>query len=231
MNFLSFFKKETKIITKSNSVEEYNYNVKLLLNCNKFLDELISLIREKCANVYDIIPNKIEGVIFRISKSKVSLTEIEKFSIEEISNSVKFMREIYPSLKKMADDFINECEQISSNFEKNDEDFKIFLNSNCRFFVVEKLFETNSTEYYFAPILSSTINDDGSIDIKGLVTTSTHNTAYVEHFNSRTDVIRKMSKEEFEVYFLPDRVENMNFTSEKDIIEYVNFMRLTFKES
>jgi hypothetical protein len=40
-----------------------------------------------------------------------------------------------------------------------------------------------------------------------------------------------MTKEEFEKYFLPNRIEVLNLSLEKDIVEYVNFMRLTFKES
>ena len=225
MNFLTFFKKENKPTIDV----EMQRKVHLINECNRRTDELYERLKTECSELYKIMPTKIDGLLSRIYWNKIPGDYAIK-SNSEVKHKIDITNETNSSLEKFVENFINNGNILLEKLKNNTKDFEKFVNEKPKFFVVEDL-SVNESGFYFSPIITSTIDENGIIGAKALVTSSTVKETYVENFWSNKDIVRKMTKEEFEKYFLPNRIEVLNLSLEKDIVEYVNFMRLTFKES
>lgn len=225
MDFLSFFKKENK----STVDVEMQKNAQLINECNRKIDELYKRVQTECVELHKIMPTKVDSLLTRIFWNKIPNDYAIKSS-SEVKHKIDVTNETHYSLEKFVEMFINDGNILLGKIKNNTKDFEKFINEKPKFFVVEDL-SVNESGFYFSPIITSTIDENGVIGAKALVTSSTVKESYVENFFSDKDFVRKMTKEEFEKYFLPNRIEVLNLSLEKDIVEYVNFMRLTFKES
>lgn len=225
MEFLSFLKKEKKPTIDV----EMRRNIQLINEFNSKIDEQYKRAQTECAELQKIMPAKVSNLLSRIYWNKIPDDYAIKSS-SEIKHKIDLANEIYYGLEKFLESFINDGNILLEKIKNNTKDFEKFVNEKPKFFVVENS-SMDESGFYFSPIITSIVNEDGIIEAKALVTSSTVRESYVENFFSDKDFVRKMTKEEFERYFLPNRIETLNLSLEKDIVEYVNFMRLTFKES
>ena len=122
------------------------------------------------------------------------------------------------------DDKILMIDKIKKQIERNKENWERFKENPTMFLVAQDYGFNNN--YIFA----YEINKDGKgIEVNGFDSQEHRN--ILKNYNYPSYNLRPMEYYEFENYYIPNRCEAHVFTSEEELVNYVNYLRNLWHES
>lgn len=217
-------RKETETETEIDTLHRDRCVIEIQNN-NKDIDALIELLKKRILDHYPFMVSKTYEFVSELERYKISASYIAtNYTNEGITSLMNLSRAKLDAAQKRFDEIFINADELN----KNQTVFKTFAEKPSMFFVRESICFPNAKHYYFAYETQSSVRDNESMEIKALVTSDESKIAYVETFYSTEDVLRPMTFEEFEKYFLMERIECQDFTSEKDVVEYSNYLRNLF---
>lgn len=226
MKFFSFLtnntEKEIDTLYRDRCVIEIQNN-------NKDIDALIELLKKRILDHYPFMVSRTYEFVSELERYKISASHIITSRTNEgITSLMGISKAKLDDAQKRFDEIFINADELNKKSIDNQIAFKAFAEKPTMFFVRESICHPNAKHYYFAYEMQSNVRDDESMEIKALVTSDECKIAYVETFYSTEDVMRPMTFEEFEKYFLMERIECQDFTSEKEVVEYSNYLRNLF---
>lgn len=179
----------------------------------------------------------LSGALWEDTRKKLDATKLRPFNyspnytIEESVKLNNLLKSRAEEAKKICDDFLKNIDVFKEKYENNKVSFENFAKSPSMFFVTQDLVNADDVKYYFAYETYPVYEYGGFLCIRALVTSTEDKCAYIENFYPSEDTIRPMTFEEFEKHFLMERIENQDFASEKDVVEYSNYLRNLFNNT
>jgi hypothetical protein len=160
------------------------------------------------------------------SRYRPSVRLLESADIEYIENVLNKLRSVVNDIDEYVEKSKAKIDKDVERAEALKETTKEFLENPKMFFVSNEYF-SEEEDYYFA--YEFHINEvNGEQRVKALVTDNEAKHCWIAYIDINKQYIRPMTMEEFEKYFLPERIELQEFTKEEDIIEYDNYLRRLF---
>ena len=205
-----------------------------------YIKEIISLrnqLGEKEKELNEYVTSKNCGYEFSrsfgiIEKYLTDLRNRPSVRLLEHAN-IEFIEDVLNKLRCIVNDMDEYVEKskvkIDNDIERAEalkETTKEFLENPKMFFVSNEYFNEEEVYYFAYEFHVNEVN--GEQRVKALVTDNETKHCWITYIDINKQYIRPMTMEEFEKYFLPERIELQDFTKEEDIIEYDNYLRRLF---
>ena len=238
MGLFSFFKNkevqntEVKKIAELRELEERKWRVAVDAH-NNFIEDLKKELEQIMSKGEYICSSRTlwENARRTLDATKYRPNYPPNYTIEEIRKLNNFLKSRTEDAKKIYDDFLKNIDVFKEKYENNKVSFENFAKSPSMFFVTQNLDNADDMKYYFAYETYPVYKYGGFLCIRALVTSIDAKCAYIENFYPSEDTIRPMTFEEFEKDFLMERIECQDFASEKDVVEYSNYLRNLFNNT
>jgi hypothetical protein len=213
--------------------------IRRIIKAKKYKEELVETRINDCKKEYDNFVEKYSNdpILSKSNWFGIKKRYLKRFLDKmDDENVFLFAFEVSEKLDLVTEDFFTMVE-IISNIEKEVEDvktniiesikkFELYKNNDIpKFFVIESL---TSNEKYYCFSTNLKINEK-TLDICGLVFYSSVKEGYFKTFSPYNVKIRKMTKEEFDNEYLPNRLTNMKFDGDIQASMYENYLKTMFE--
>jgi hypothetical protein len=213
--------------------------IRRIIKAKKYKEELVETRINDCKKEYD---NFVEKYSNDPILSKSNWFEIKKRYLKRFLDKIDdenvfyFAFEISEKLDLVTEDFFtiveiianieNEVEDVKNNIIESIKEFELYKNNDIpKFFVIESLISKDK-HYCFSTNLK--INEK-TLEISGLVFYSSVKEGCFKTFSPYNVKIRKMTKEEFDNEYLPNRLTNMKFDGDIQASMYENYLKTMFE--
>lgn len=160
--------------------------------------------------------NRIDSYDFEHNLIKMSKKDLEQYIADKYTQVDK-------DFVKLRDDF----KYIKQKIEDNKQDFDYFVNHFSRGFVTIVDIATNTYRYMYVEEFIEKCDEGENVDLYGIL--SEYQYPIKVTVNPKTHKLLRMSRCDYDCYYLPNRVEHCGISDECKLHEYVENLTEKFQ--